>query len=102
MEMDEFDILKMEGGMRIAIEVLGASLLVMAAYLIAIEPFLHSVAPVVYAQTGLEYSRTNPPDTASEVTHLLLTVSAMGATLYWRLYFTDLGQQLRDEVAEEY
>lgn len=100
--MDEFDLLEKEGRMRMMIEVLGAALLVMVVYGIAIEVFLHSVAPGVYAQTGLEYSPTNPPDTASRVTHMVLMPSAMGAVLYYRIYFTDLGQQLRDEAAEEY
>lgn len=100
--MNSFEILTKEGGIRIGIEVLGAFVLVTVAYIFAIEPFLHSAAPGVYAETGLDYSRTNLPDTASETTHLLLTMLAMGAVLYWRIYFTDLGQQLRDEVAEEY
>lgn len=96
------NVVSKEGFLRIAAEVLASFVLVTLAYVVAIEPVLQSVAPGVYTQAGLDYSRTNLPDTASEVTHLFLTVVIVGSFLYWRLYFTETGQAFRDAVMEDY
>lgn len=76
--------------------------LVAVAYVVVVESLLQSVAPDVYVQSGLDYSRTNLPDTATEVTHLFLSVVLVGSFFYWRLYHTQTGRRLQDAVREEY
>lgn len=70
--------------------------------MVAVKPLLRSLAPGVYVQPGLDYSRTDLPNTASEVTHLLLMVTIGGSFLFWRLNRTALGERFSDAVMEEY
>jgi hypothetical protein len=95
------DTFSKEGAVRISVEVLVVFALVTAAYLLVLEPVLRSVAPTVYAQPGLDYSRTDLPSTASEVTHLLLSVVVGGIHLFWRLSYTELGEAFGDAVMED-
>lgn len=94
------EVLSADGFLRISAEVLLAFALVSVAYLVAVEPVLQSLAPDVYAERGLDYSRTDLPDTASEVTHLLLSLAVVGPFFYWRLYRTELGDGLRTALRE--
>lgn len=71
-----------DGFVRITVEVLLAFALVTVTYVLVVEPLLQSVAPDVYVQAGLDYSRTNLPDTATEVTHLVLSVALVGSFFY--------------------
>ena len=102
MSIYSLETLTKEGSVRIAVELLGLFFIVTVAYVVVIESVFHSVAPGVYAQTGLDYSRTNLPDTASEFTHLLLSVVIVGSFLYWRLNFTETGQAFRKAILEDY
>jgi len=102
MSIYSLDTLSKEGAVRLSVEVLVVFCLVTAAYLVVLEPLLRSVAPAVYAQPGLDYSRTSLPDTASEVTHLLLVVTTGGTHLFWRLNHTELGETFADAVREDY
>lgn len=102
MSIYSLDTLSKEGAVRLSVEVLGVFGVTTIVYLFAIEPTLQSVAPTVYTQAGLDYSRTDLPNTASEVTHLFL-VAVIGAThLFWRLNFTELGATFKNAVMEDY
>lgn len=96
------DTLRKEGAIRISVEVLIVFLLVTLAYQFIFDPLLRSIAPTVYVQPGLDYSKTDLPNTASEVTHLFLTVLIGGGHLFWRLNYTELGETFRNAVIEDY
>jgi len=101
MSIYSLDTLSKPGALRIGVELLVVFGAVTLAYVFAVEPFLLSVAPGVYVQPGLDYSRTELPNTASEVTHLLLLVVVGGSFLFWRLNRTELGERFSDAVMEE-
>jgi ACR3 family arsenite efflux pump ArsB len=94
------DTLKNKNGTRIAIEFFGLFFLFTGAYLLLIEPILLSTFETIYVEPGLDYSRTNLPDTASELTHLLSVSALCGLYLYVRLYFTERGQQFVKEFKQ--
>jgi len=101
MSIYSLDTLSKPGALRLAAELLVVFGVVSLAYVVAVEPLLRSVAPGVYVQPGLDYSRTDLPNTASEITHLLLIVAAGGSFLFWRLNHTELGERFSDAVMEE-
>jgi len=100
MSIYSLDTLSRDGAKRFCVEVLVVFAGVMLVYLVVIEPLLQSVAPSVYARTGLDYSRYDFPDTASEITHSLLSLVIVGSFFYWRLNFTELGKRLKKDVIE--
>lgn len=102
MSIYSLDTLFEEGGIRLAVEILVVFGLVTVAYTLALEPILRSIAPGVYVQPGLDYSRTDLPNTASEATHLLLVVAVGGWHLFWRLNYTELGESFKNAVMEDY
>jgi hypothetical protein len=95
------DTLSKEGALRISAEVLVVFGLVTLAHLFVVEPVLRAVAPTVYVQPGLDYGRTDLPNTASEVTHLLLTRLFGASHLFWRLNYTELGEAFSEAVKED-
>jgi len=101
MSIYSLDALSKPGAIRLSVEVLVVFALVTVAYLLVVEPILRSVAPAVYVQPGLDYGRTDLPNTASEVTHLLVTVVAGGTHLFWRLNHTELGEAFGDAVVAD-
>jgi hypothetical protein len=96
------DTLSKEEATRIAVELLVVFVVITVVKLLAVEPILQSLAPGVYTQSGLDYSRLDLPNTASEVTHLLSTVVVVGLYLFWRLDYTELGKTLSKSVVEDY
>lgn len=91
-----------EGRLRLAFEVLVVFGAVTVVYTLALEPILHLVAPGMYARSGLDYSRTDLLNTASETTQLSLVVVVGASHLFWRLNYTQLGVRFRDAVMEDY
>lgn len=95
------EVLSKKGGARIALEMVLGFFLITLVYMFVLEPLLLSVAPGVYVRAGLDYSRTDLPSTASEITHLLLLVASMGSYLAWRLNYTELGQTFSNAFDQE-
>ena len=98
MSIYSLDTLSRDGAKRFCVEVLVVFAGVTLVYFLVVEPLLQSVAPSVYVQPGLDYSRYDFPDTASEITHLFLTVGIVGSFFYWRLNFTELGTRLKEDI----
>lgn len=96
------DTLSKEGAVRLSVEVLVVFGVVTAGHVLALEPILQSIAPDVYVRTGLNYGPYEFPDTASEITHLLLSVAIGASHLFWRLNCTELGETFRNAYVEEY
>jgi hypothetical protein len=101
MSIYSLDTLTKEGGGRIAAEVCGLIVVVMLAFLLAIAPALQAIAPDVFISGGIDYSRTQLPNTAVEYVHLFTMVVTVGGFLYWRLYFTELGATFREAVMND-
>jgi hypothetical protein len=102
MSIYSLDTLSKEGAVRLAVEVFLLFGIVTLSYQFVLEPVLRSIAPTVYVQPGIDYSRTDVPGTASEITHLLLLVVVGGGHLFWRLNYTELGERFRNAVEEDY
>ena len=101
MSIYSLDTLTNEGGGRIAAEVLGLAVVVSLGFSLGIAPALQAVAPEVFVQSGIDYSRTQLPNTAIEYVHLLGMVVVVGGFLYWRLYFTELGATFREAMVND-
>jgi len=101
MSIYSLDTLSNDGALRLALEIFVVFGAVTFAYLLVVEPALRSVAPGVYAEPGLDYGPAALPETASEITHLLLAVVVGGGHLFWRLNYTELGATLREAVEED-
>lgn len=91
-----------EGAIRISVELLLIFVIVTLLHILVIEPILLSTALTIYVQPGLDYTRWEMPDTASEITHLFLTVVFRGSFLFWRLNRTELGKTFKNVVMEGY
>lgn len=102
MSVFSLETLSKAGAVRLSIEVLIVFGVVTVTYVLALEPILRSVAPTVYVQPGLDYDGREFPNTASEVTHMLIAVMVVGSHLFWRINYTELGETLRDAVEGDY
>jgi hypothetical protein len=100
MSIYSLDTLTKEGGGRIAVEVFGHVEVVMLAFSLAIAPALQAITPDVFVRGGIDYSRTQLPDTAVEYVHLFTMVVTVGGLLYWRLYFTELRATFREAIVD--
>ena len=101
MSIYSLETAKKDGFVRIAAEMLVLFVGYTVVFLVAVEPALRAAAPDVFVQAGLEYSRTDLPDTALEYVHLLGSCVIVGGFFYWRLHFTELGATFRDAVRED-
>ena len=91
-------VLSRNGVLRLAAEMSFLFISVTVLYVVVLEPSLNAFFPGTFAETGLDYSRTDPPDTASEITHLLISVMTAGSFFYWRFRHTELGKELREDL----
>lgn len=101
MSIYSLETLSKEGFVRIAIETLGLFIGITVVFVVIIAPGLQAVAPDLFVQGGLDYSRTQLPDTALEYVHLVGSLCIVGMFFYWRLYFTELGARFREAVTND-
>lgn len=98
MSIYSLDTLSADGFVRIAAEILGLFFGFTLLFIWGLGPLLQSAAPELFVQGGLDYSRTSPPDTALEAAHLLLSLVVVGGFAYWRLFRTEGGRTLLDDI----
>lgn len=96
MSVFSLETLSYRGAARIGAEILGLFFLFTVVFHVA-QPFIHSIAPETFTQVGIDYSRTDLPNTSMEILHLTLGCLISGTFLYWRLYRTETGKKLIDQ-----
>lgn len=102
MSIYSLEPLTKEGGKRIVLETLAVIVGYLLTFSIAIGPGLQLVAPEVFVQAGIDYSRTDLPETAMEGVHLLSSMLVVGGFVYWRIYFTELGARFQRAMLSDY
>lgn len=95
----DLDVLRTEGGPRLLVELLGVIVVLAAVDYLVVVPVLQTAAPDVFVGS-VDYGRWDFPDTPLEYAHMGFLLVTFGSFLYWRLYWTELGQQFAEAYRE--
>ena len=99
--MDTLELLEDPDARRFLFEALLVGILVAAVVSTLVAPALQSAFPDLFAAGSDGFGKYDLPETRLEWTLALLGTGLLGAYVYWRLFFTALGDRTRATLEAE-